>query len=163
MVNKIVVLPSAILRQKSKPIKKITPKVEDLADKMIDFLDYHSEDELRPIGLSACQLNHSLRMIAFWNNPQSRVELLNRDNIIVLINPELVYIKKQRLVREGCSSIPGKVYLLKRGKIAKIRGTILSGASRSFRGRDLLAQVFQHELNHLDGILIDTIGELMRK
>ena len=77
----------------------------------------------------------------------------------MVINPELVYAKGNALVYESCLSIPGKEFRLRRAKIVKIRGLTLDNVMRSFRGRNLLAQVFQHELNHLDGTLIDQIGE----
>lgn len=155
MNGKIIVAPDPILRQVSKPVKKITPVVEKIADEIVNFMDEHSKDNNKPIGLTACELGYSIRMIAFRMNPQSS----DRDDIIILINPELVYAKGQHIVKEGCLSLPGKVYQLKRHKLVKIRGRILDGTSRSFRGRDLLAQVFQHELNHLDGITIDSIGK----
>ncbi|MBA7706456.1 Peptide deformylase [subsurface metagenome] len=77
----------------------------------------------------------------------------------MVINPELVYAKGKYIVQESCLSIPGKEFTVRRAKIVKIRGLTLDNVMRTFRGRDLLAQVFQHELNHIDGILIDQIGE----
>jgi len=154
MMDEIVTIPNPILKQKAKPIKEITPEIRNLADRMIDFMDGHSKDKPIPIGLSACQLGYSLRMIAFRRNPQ----ILERNDIIILINPELVSGKGKRIVNEGCLSIPGEFYQLKRFKIAKIRGLTLDGDVRSFRGHDLLGQIFQHELDHLDGILVsDTV------
>lgn len=159
MVNEVVKGKDPILLRKSLIVKKITPTVKKVAEEMVTFMDEHSKDDIRLIGLSACQLGHSIRMMAFRNNPISN----DRDNIVILINPELVYGKKQYLVKEGCLSLPNKSYKLKRYKIVKIKGMTLNGSSRSFRGRDLLAQVFQHELDHLDGVLINQIGELVIK
>ncbi len=73
------------------------------------------------------------------------------------IEPILVYAKGSHLVPESCLSIPGKAFTLRRARIVKIRGLTLDNVQRSFRAHGLLAQVFQHELNHLDGILIDQI------
>lgn len=154
MTEELVVAPASILRKKSEEVKKITPKTIKIAEEMVNFLHEHSSDNPMPIGLSACQLGHSIRIIAFRQNPM----LKDRNDIIVLINPVLVYGKGQHVVGEGCLNLPGKTYLLKRSKIVKIRGMTLDGSPRSFRGRDTLAQVFQHELEHLDGVLIDSIG-----
>lgn len=159
MVKEIVVVPDPILRKKSLMVKEITPKIEDLANAMVDFMDEHSKDDNCPIGLSAVQFGQPIRMIAFRRSPG----ILDRDNIQILINPELVYVKKQYTVKEGCLSLPKKLYQLRRFKMAKIRGMTLDGNTRSFRARDLLAQVFQHEMNHLDGVLVDKIGKLMVK
>ncbi|GAI94348.1 unnamed protein product, partial [marine sediment metagenome] len=90
----------------------------------------------------------------FSRNPESPEGM----QVQVLINPEVVYLKGHQIVHESCLSIPGRTFALRRAKLAKIRGLTLDGTMRSFRGRDILAQVFQHELNHLDGILIDTLG-----
>ena len=79
-----------------------------------------------------------------------------------MINPTLVYAKGFHIVRELCLSLPGKIFTLRRHKIVKIRGVTLDGVERSFRGRDVLAQIFEHEIGHLDGILIDQIGEKVK-
>lgn len=157
MATEILKSPDPILLHPSEPIKKITPKVKEIAEEMIDFMDIHSSDNSKPVGLSACQLGHSIRMFAFRRSPQS----LDRNDVMILINPEMVYGKGQYLVYESCLSLPGRVYQLKRFKLVKTRGITLDGTSRSFRVRDLLGQVFQHELNHLDGILINQIGSLV--
>lgn len=159
MPNEIVGVEDPALRGASEVIREITPEVKDLADKMVSFMEEHSLDDIKPIGLSACQLGRSVRMIAFRSNPES----LSKEDVVILINPELVRTKGQHIVNESCLSLPGKTYQIKRYKLVKIRGTTLDGTSRSFRGRDLLGQVFQHELDHLDGVLIDSFGELVVK
>jgi len=152
-VRELIKLPDELLRQKSEPVETIDRGIKELALEMVDFMRLHRGDELRPVGLSAVQLGELVRVIAFRGNPQSQEEL----QVQVLINPELVYQKGHQIVHESCLSIPGRTFALRRAKIVKIRGITLDGVVRSFRGRDILAQVFQHELNHLDGILIDTL------
>lgn len=154
-MRELLTLPHGILRKKSKPVKRIDSEVKALANEMVQFMQLHRVDKLRPIGLSAPQLGELVRVIAFRRNPLS----IDEDDIEVVINPELVYHKGGYLVSESCLSIPGKEFRLRRAKIVKIRGLTLDNLMRSFRGRNLLAQVFQHELNHLDGTLIDRIGE----
>ncbi|MBA7602295.1 Peptide deformylase [subsurface metagenome] len=153
-MRELVKLPNALLRQKSKPVKRIDSKIKALASEMVQFIRLRQADDLRPIGLTACELGELVRVIAFSRNPMSTEE-----DIQVLINPELVYAKSSHLVTESCLSIPDKEFTLRRHKIVKIRGLTLDGELRSFRGRGLLAQVFQHEIDHLDGILLDQIGE----
>ena len=151
-MRELITFPNKLLRQKSKPVKNIDSEIKALAEEMIQFMRLHRGDKFLPVGLAAPQLGELLRVIAFTQNPR-------QDNIQVLINPELVYEKGRHLVLEGCLSLPGKVFTLKRAKIVKIRGLTLDGVVRSFHGRDLLAQIFTHELGHLDGLLIDKIGE----
>jgi len=154
-MRELIKVPSDLLRQKSKPVQRIDSKIKALANEMTQFLHLYRAEELRPIGLSACQLGELVRVIAFRQNPVS----VDEDDIQVLINPELVYAKRLHLVTESCLSIPGKEFTVRRAKIVKMRGLTPDNIVRSFRGRNLLAQVFQHELNHVDGILIDQIEE----
>lgn len=157
-MRELVKVPSKLLGQKSKPVERIDAKIKSLANDMVEFIQLHRDDKIRPTSLSACQLGQLVRVIAFRHNPTSEEE----DDIQVVINPELVYAKGNYLIREGCLSIPGKVFTLRRAKIVKIRGLTLDGEERSFRGRDLLAQVFQHEIDHLNGVMIDQVGKKVK-
>jgi len=150
-VAELVKVPSQLLRQRSKEVKEID-SIRELAQEMVDFLNSHHTDEPAPIAVSAPQLGQLVRVIAFRRNAAPD------GDIQVLVNPTLVYAKGFHIVTEECLSLPGKSFMVRRHKIVKIRGLTLNGEQRSFRGRDLLAQVFQHELGHLDGILIDKIG-----
>lgn len=151
-MRELVKLPNSLLRQRSEPVESIDSEVRSLAKEMVEFMQTR-RDQLIPVGLAAPQLGELVRVIAFRLNPYS-----TEPSTQVLINPELVYQKGNHVVYESCLSIPGKQFALKRAKLVKIRGLTLDGVMRSFRGSDLLAQVFQHELNHLDGMLIDTLG-----
>ena len=152
-MRELIKLPNPLLRQKSQPVETIDRRVKELALEMVDFMRLRRGDAARPVGLSAVQLGELIWVVAFRGNPQSQEEL----QVQVLINPEAVYLKGHQVVSESCLSIPGRTFTLRRAKLVKIRGLTLAGEMRSFRGRDLLAQVFQHELNHLDGILIDKL------
>jgi peptide deformylase len=153
-MRKLVKVPDGKLRKKSKPVKKIDKGITQLAGEMVKFLLAPHGDST-PVGLSAVQLGELVRMVVFKRNPDST----EQKDIQVIINPEVTRERGYHLVREGCLSIPGKVFLLQRAKVVKIRGLDLTGTQRTFRGQGLLAQVFQHEMNHLDGVLIDTLGE----
>ncbi len=151
-------IPKSTVRRLCDTVETITPEIVSLAEDMVDYMDTHRGDGVFPVGLSAPQLGELVRVIAFRRTPTSK----EKEDIQVLINPVMVYCKGQHHVNESCDSIPGRTFTLRRHKIVKIRGTTLSGGFRSFRGRDLTAQIFEHELNHLDGILLDKIGVLMK-
>ena len=153
---KIHTLPTGakILHAKCKQVKEITPGVLELAHALEDYLRMHRDDELQPVGISAPQLGKSIRVSSFILTPTAEPT--------TIINPELVYEKKRHLVTETCLSLPGKTFLLKRGKIAKMRGMLIDGSLRTFKGHGITAQIFLHELNHLDGITLDIIGEKIR-
>ena len=147
----LVKVPSELLRRKSKAVEDID-SIRELATEMVDFLHSHRADEMAPIAVSAPQLGQLVRVIAFRRNASPD------GDIQVLINPTLVYAKGSHVVPESCLSLPGKHFMVRRHKTVKIRGLTLDGEQRSFRGRDVLAQVFEHEMGHLDGILIDQVG-----
>jgi len=144
-----------ILHTKCRQIKEITPAVRTLAQTLESYLKEHQDDHPRPIGLAASQVGKSIRIFSFVVGTDS--------NVLTVINPELIYEKKQHFVIETCLSIPGKSFMIKRGKIVKIRGMLVDGSIHTFKGHGLLAQLFLHELNHLDGITIDSVGgEILR-
>jgi len=151
----LVEAPSELLRQRSKEVKKID-SIRKLSQEMVEFLHSHRTDELAPIALSAPQLGKLVRVIAF------RYNAAPDGDIQVLINPTLVYAKGFHVVPESCLSLPGKSFTVRRHKIVKIRGLTLDGVDRSFRGRNVLAQVFEHEIDHLNGVLIDQVGEKVK-
>jgi len=151
----LVKAPSELLRRRSKAVEDID-SIRELAQEMVDFLHSHRADEPPPISVSAPQFGQLVRVIAFRRNAT-----LTGD-IQVLVNPTLVYAKGFHVVTESCLSLPGKVFMVRRHKTVKIRGLTLDGEQRSFRGRDVLAQVFEHEMEHLDGILIDQVGKRVK-
>lgn len=102
------------------------------------------------LSISAPQIGVSLRMFVYRQSPYTTTQ-----STLTVINPEIVYGKGDVTLRETCLSIPGKLFLLKRHKLVKIRGLGLDGNLHSYKGVGLIAQVLEHELNHLDGILID--------
>jgi peptide deformylase len=152
-VRELIKLPNYLLRQKSQPVVAIDSAIKGLAEEMIQFILQHQNVKIKPVGLSAVQLGEPVRMFAFVTNPEAGRDVLVDTSIV--INPEMVYMKGSHRVTEACLSVPGKTFNLKRAKIVKIRGLGLDGEIHSFRGRDFMAQVFQHEYDHLDGILID--------
>lgn len=152
-MRQLIKLPNDLLRQKSKPVGVIDSAVRELAGEMIEFILQRQGEQIKPVGLSAIQLGEPVRMFAFVANPEAGRDVSVDTNVI--INPELVYMKGIRRVTETCLSVPGRPFNLKRAKIVKIRGLTLDGQVRSFRGRDFMAQVLQHEYDHLEGILVD--------
>lgn len=139
-----------ILHTRCKWIEDVTPEIKTLAQALQDYLNTHRDDDPRPIAIAAPQFGETIRMFSCIINEGM--------DPFTVINPELVYEKDKRFADEGCLSIPGKKFTVMRGKITKIRGMLLDGTVRSFKGHDIVAQMFMHELNHLDGITIDSIG-----
>ncbi len=156
--RQVLIAPNKKLTTKCKPVKEIDDNIRRLAQEMEDFLRYPPKLSLRIIGITAPQLGECVRMLTIMLNPQ--VVEIEDAQITTIIDPVLVYAKKLHLVDESCLSLPGPTFQLKRPKIVKVRGMILTGESRSFKGHGLTAQMLMHELDHLDGLLLDVTGEV---
>lgn len=149
-MRKLLVVPNEILRQSCEPINRIDGEIKELAKEMVEFMETARPDKPVLVGLAASQLGVPIRMFTYTLNPYGEDR-----QIQVVINPELVRQKDLHSVNETCLSLPGRTFTLQRFKLVKVRGITLDEAQRSFKGRDLVAQIFQHELDHLEGILLD--------
>jgi len=148
----LLTVPNERLRAMSLPVAD--PRdvyVRELAEYMFSQLE-----PLRAVGLSAPQFGELDRLIVV--RLQEHGALIPQIEL-VLVNPEVVKKRGEHTVVEGCTSIPGKHFEVKRPKIVKVRGIGLDGKMHSVKGHDLLAQVLMHEIDHLDGVLIDKIGK----
>jgi peptide deformylase len=139
-VLNIRTVPDPVLKRKSKRISAIDRSVKKLIKDMTETL--HAEEGR--VGLAAPQVGVSLRVTVIG---------LPDEKDIVLINPEIVRRKGQRLVSEGCLSIPGYVGELFRAEAVTAKGLDASGKEVRIKGEGLLAQALEHEIDHLNGIL----------
>ena len=130
-----------ILQLKSKRVSRIDDTIRNFCASMIGTMI-----SAEGVGLAAPQVGLSKRIIVFlYDNKEPRV----------LINPEIIkFSDKQSNYEEGCLSVPGKVITIKRPETIKVKFRELSGHPKieSFVG--LNARIIQHEIEHLDGILI---------
>ncbi len=154
MTRELRKVPDKILRVSCKPVKNIDDKVKSITEDLVNFLCDHRTDDPFPCSISAPQLGESVRVIAFYLNPSYR----QREGINVLVNPELIKASKFAILKETCLSIPGKAFWVKRAKRVKVKGLNVYGKFKSYKAGDMLAQIFQHEIDHLDGKLIDETG-----
>lgn len=147
-------VPDEVLRTPCKPVNDINDEVKSIAEDLIGYVLAHSKDEVAPVSMAAPQLGETIRVIVFYPNPVFR----ERRGIEVLINPELLKSSKFVILRETCLSIPGKAFHVKRATRAKVRGLNIDDRTKTYKAAGLLAQIFQHEIDHLDGKLIDETG-----
>lgn len=154
-VLKILTYPHPKLRRKSVPIENIGGNVEKLLDDIAETM-YHAPG----IGLAAPQVGLNLRVCVIDVSPRDE----NSEGLIELINPVIISAEGVQMEEEGCLSIPGFVSQVKRKAIVKVRALNRSGKSFEIEGTGLLARAFQHEIDHLDGILfIDRLSRLKRE
>jgi peptide deformylase len=133
-------LPDPILRRKTKRVSAIDKSVKKLIANMRETL--HAD--AGRVGLAAPQVGVSLRVT---------VICLPDEEDIILINPEIVRRKGQRLVSEGCLSIPGYVGQLFRAESVTAKGLDLHGKPVRIKAEGLLSQALEHETDHLNGVL----------
>lgn len=132
-------LPEPVLRQKAKRVRKIDSSIKKLIDNMRETM--HATGG---VGLAATQIGVPLRVIVIG---------IPGEEDIALINPEVVRRKGERPVSEGCLSVPGYYGEIKRAESVTVKGLDPSGKEIRIKGTELLAQVLQHEIDHLNGVL----------
>ncbi|ACI19172.1 peptide deformylase [Dictyoglomus thermophilum] len=139
MIREIRKVGDPILKTKAKKVEKIDEKVKELARDMIETMKF-----CNGVGLAAPQVGESLRIIV----------VDYEDNPIVLINPEIIEMSGEELDYEGCLSVPGVEVPVKRAERIVFKAQDLDGRTKKYRAKGLLARVVQHEVDHLDGMLI---------
>ncbi|TET56371.1 MAG: peptide deformylase [Dehalococcoidia bacterium] len=132
-------LPDPALRQRAKRVSKIDDSIQKLIDNMIDTLRASSG-----VGLAAPQIGVPLR-IAVIEMPG--------EEVITLINPVVVKRKGERVLTEGCLSVPGYQAEIKRSLTVKVRAQDRHGKEIRLKGEGLFAHVLEHETDHLNGTL----------
>ena len=139
-VLQIRTLPDPVLRQKAKRVTRIDRSIQRLIDDMIDTI--HAEPN-RP-GLAAPQVGVLLR-VAVIDVPEH--------GLVTLINPRIVKKEGERVVQEGCLSVPGYFGEIKRAETVRVRARDRNGKEFRLKAQGLLAQALEQETEHLDGIL----------
>jgi peptide deformylase len=138
-VTKVRTLPDPVLRQRAKRVNLIDSSIQKLIDDMIDTMRAVSG-----VGLAAPQIGVSLRVAV--------IEIPGEE-VITLINPEVVKRQGERVVEEACLSVPGYQGEINRSVIVKVKAQDRQGKEIRIKGEDLLAQVLEHETDHLNGML----------
>ncbi len=143
----IRIAPDPILRQKSKRVRSIDGSIHKLINNMLETM------RAAPgVGLAAPQIGVPLRIIVIG---------IPEKEDIVLINPEIVRKKGERLINEGCLSVPGYIGELKRAISVTAKGRDQSGKDIRIKADELLAQALEHEIDHLNGVLyIDQLEDM---
>lgn len=160
-VRPIVVYDDPLLRQESRRVRRVRPAVRRLIDDMVETM--RTADG---IGLAAIQVGVPERVIVVEapdENEKDEEENEGRESwkLYAVVNPKLAR-KSQEMEDgiEGCLSIPGLVGEVTRHQAVTVEGLDGRGRAVQIRATGLLARVFQHEIDHCDGVLfIDHIDD----
>ena len=154
-LREVLKFPDKRLREISTPIDEITDEIRELAHDLLEVM----YDE-PGIGLAAPQLGETVRLIVVdteWTAQDAE------RNPLVLINPEIVERSGKIVWNEGCLSVPDFEADVQRMANVRLRALNLEGEEVEIDASELQAVCFQHEIDHLDGILfIDRISRLKR-
>lgn len=140
-----------VLRMKPKPVEDIDDKIKTLVTDMIETM-YDAPG----VGLAANQIG-VMKQIAVFD---AHDELGPR----VMINPEILELSGEWNYEEGCLSVPGYSWEIKRPAFARVRALDLDGEEVEYAGDGVLGRVLQHEIGHLQGgLLIDVLDKSTKK
>ncbi|CAK9886468.1 MAG: Peptide deformylase [Candidatus Erwinia impunctatus] len=151
-VLQVLHFPDERLRIVAEPVKEVTSQIKRIVDDMFDTM-YAEEG----IGLAATQVDIHQRIIVIDVSEQ-------RDERLVLINPELLEKSGDTGIEEGCLSIPEQRALVPRAEKVKVRALNREGISFELEAQGLLAICIQHEMDHLVGkLFIDYLSPMKRQ
>jgi len=141
---KLVFYPNKILKEKCEEVKNFDSVLEGIVLEMLDIM--HKSNGA---GLAASQVGIKKRIIV--------ADIDNRP--FVLINPKIVKREGKETMEEGCLSFPNLFLKVKRAKKIKVVAQNTKGERKEFEAKEVFAQILQHEIDHLDGVLfIDRLG-----
>jgi peptide deformylase len=130
-----------VLRERASEVTEIDAKLARLAEDMVATMY-----EAPGIGLAAPQVGVQKRMFVY--------DLQDGQGPRTIVNPVISETRGEWVFEEGCLSVPGLSWEIARPREVHLTGTDLDGNEVSFEADELLARLFQHETDHLDGILL---------
>ncbi|HEX7730622.1 MAG TPA: peptide deformylase [Terracidiphilus sp.] len=143
MILKIVKYPEPVLQQPGEPVTEFNDELRKLAADMFETM--YAE---QGIGLAAQQVGVAKRVtvidLSCGKDPEQKM---------VLVNPEIIEREGKQYEEEGCLSFPEIREKVQRAAMVKIRAQDLKGKWFEMEGEELLSRCFQHEIDHLDGML----------
>ena len=152
-VRQIRTAPDPVLKRKAKKVHTIDGSVKKLIRDMLETM----RAEPGRAGLAAPQVGVSLQVIVIG---------IPEEEEIVLVNPEIVRRRGERIIDEGCLSVPGYFGQIGRSESVTVKGRDQNGKEVRIKAEGLLAQALEHEIDHLNGKLyIDypEVRETLRK
>jgi peptide deformylase len=153
----IATLPDPVLRRKARAVATFDKKLQTVIDDMIETMR-----EAPGVGLAAPQVGISTRLIVveYYENEQAEeVEDEAKKKVWVLLNPEIVKASDEKVMGvEGCLSVPNLVGEVERHDAIQVKGLNRHGQPMRVKAQGWLARIFQHEIDHLNGIVFTDLA-----
>jgi len=170
-IRKIITPENRVLRRKARRVAQITPEIQVLIDDMIETMR-----EAPGLGLAAPQVGQGLCLFVaeYADQPEPAGEDAAGESVneaekvppklYVLINPEIVRASAEMAEgTEGCLSIPGYAGTVERHEAVTVKALNRKGSPIKIKAKGWLARIFQHEVDHLEGVLyIDRASRVWR-
>lgn len=150
-LRKIVTLPEPVLRRKAHSITKVDKTLQALIDDMVETMR-----DAPGVGLAAPQIGLSERLIVveYFERAEDEEKEDAPKKVWAVLNPEIIKASEEKLMGvEGCLSIPGLVGEVERHASIQVKGLNRHGKPTKIKAEGWLARIFQHEIDHLNGVL----------
>ena len=142
-----------VLRKLCRPIENIDEELITLAENMVE-----TTLAAPGVGLAANQIGLPWRLFVINIGVET-----DKENLVTLVNPKITAMEGSELGEEGCLSIPDVVAEVNRASQIEIKGYDLKGNEVRYEAQGYLARAFQHEMDHLNGVLFwDNLGKVKR-
>lgn len=145
-------MPNPVLRQKTHKVTDFGPNFQEMVDDMIETMQ-----AANGVGLAAPQIGQLLRMAVIESLPdvdEAGEEIPDSRQLFVIVNPEIFWKSRDMADGiEGCLSIPGYLGEVERHEAIRVRGQDRTGKKARLKLEGWTARIFQHEIDHLDGVL----------
>jgi peptide deformylase len=163
-LRQIVTLPEPILRRKAKPITKFDKDLQTMIDDMIETMR-----DAPGVGLAAPQINVAQQLAVIeYSVDEDDEDIEDTDEepkpskpkqLFILINPEIVKASEEKVMGiEGCLSIPGLVGEVERHETIQVKALNRHGKPVKLKVDGWIARIFQHEIDHLNGVLFTDLA-----
>ncbi len=160
-IREIVTPPNPTLRQRAQKVRRITPEIAQLIDDLVETM------RVAPgVGLAAPQIDVGLRVIVveYAEGSEDEDAPEKPPKLYTVINPEITRTSKDRVLgNEACLSLPGYFGEVERYERVTVKGLNRHGQDFKLKANGWLARIFQHEIDHIEGILyIDRATQVWR-
>ncbi len=160
-IREIITPPNPTLRQRAHKVRRITPEIAQLIDDLVETM------RVAPgVGLAAPQIDVSLRVIVveYAEGSEDEEAPEKPPKLYTVINPEITRTSKDRVLgNEACLSLPGYFGEVERYERVTVKGLNRHGQDFKLKTSGWLARIFQHEIDHIEGILyIDRATQVWR-
>ncbi len=147
-IREIVTLPDPVLRRKARAGSKFDEDLQVLIDDMVETMR-----QAPGVGLAAPQVGISQRVIVV-EYPEDDKDEESPKKLYAMVNPEIVKPSQETITGiEGCLSVPGLVGEVERAVEITVKGLNRRGQPMRIKVKDWLARIFQHEIDHLNGVV----------